>query len=212
MLLAVIIVIVTIMRRFHTRPIRRKLVIPILAATLLASLAGVGHTQVEEGWADLVHVLSDAAHLLAAGAWLGGLVALAYTLARRPDTNQDFTAIEEVLMRFSGMGYVAVAALVSSGLINSWFLVGSVSNLLGTSYGRTLLAKLALFTGMLALAVANRFWLVPAMNSVRPGGSAHSSALWLRRLRIHVLGEQLLGAMILLVVSFLGTMQPAVGQ
>jgi hypothetical protein len=33
-----------------------------------------------------------------------------------------------------------------------------------------------------------------------------------RKLHIHVLGEQLLGAMILLVVSLLGTMQPGIGQ
>src|SRR5262249_13919337 len=77
MLLAAIIVIVSTMRCFYTTATARKLVIPILAAMLLASLAGVGHTQMEEGWASPVHVLSDAAHLLAAGAWLGGLVPLA---------------------------------------------------------------------------------------------------------------------------------------
>jgi len=43
---------------------------------LLVSLAGVGHSQIEEGAAGAVHVVSDAAHLLAAGAWLGGLVPL----------------------------------------------------------------------------------------------------------------------------------------
>jgi len=58
---------------------------------------------------------------------------------------------------------------------------------------------------MLALAVANRFWLVPAISR-----AADDSASV--RLRVHVVGEQLLGAMILLVVSFLGTMQPAIGQ
>ena len=212
MLLAVTIVIVTAMHRSHATTTMRKLVIPIFAAMLLASLAGVGHTQVEGQSAGFVHVLSDAAHLLAAGAWLGGLIPLAYVLARHPDTSRDRAAINRVLVKFSGMGYVAVATLVGSGLINSWFLIGSVSNLLGTPYGRTLLAKLALFAAMLALAVANRFWLVPAIGSKRAGAPDDVSAVWLRRLRYHVLGEQLLGAMILLVVSFLGTMQPAIGQ
>jgi copper resistance protein D len=212
MLLAVIIVIVTAMRRCYTTTNRWNLAIPILAAMLLASLAGVGHTQVEEGSASLVHVLSDAAHLLGAGAWLGGLVLLAYILAGRPNATHDISTIDQVLLRFSGMGYVAVATLVGSGLINSWFLVGSVSNLLGTPYGQTLLAKLVLFAAMVALAAANRFWLVSAISNVRPGASENSSTVWLRRLRNHVLGEQLLGAMILLVVSFLGTMQPAISQ
>jgi putative copper resistance protein D len=208
MLLAVIIVSFTAMRRFRATTGSRNLVIPMLAAMLLASLAGTGHTQVEEGGASLVHIISDVAHLLAAGAWLGGLIALAYILARHPDASHDLAAIEDVLQRFSGMGYLAVATLLGSGLINSWFLVGSVSNLLGTSYGRTLLAKMALFAGMLALAAANRFWLVPAIKLA----SGNSSTVWLHRLRMHVLGEQVLGAMVLLVVSFLGTMQPAVGQ
>jgi putative copper resistance protein D len=177
----------------------------MLAAMLLASLAGVGHTQVEQGWAGFVHVLSDAAHLLAAGAWLGGLIPLAYILASHLDTSHDLAAIHRILMRFSGMGYVAVATLIGTGLINSWFLVGSVFNLLATPYGQMLLAKLVLFAGMLALAVANRLWLVPAISRA----ADDSAAVWLR---VHVVGEQLLGAMILLVVSFLGTMQPAIGQ
>jgi len=37
------------------------------------------------------------------------------------------------------MGYVAVATLIASGLVNSWFLVGSVSGLLETLYGQILL-------------------------------------------------------------------------
>jgi putative copper resistance protein D len=208
MLLAVIIVIVTVIRHRRASTTTRNLVIAILAAMLLGSLAGVGHTQVEQGWACFVHVLSDAAHLLAAGAWLGGLVPLAYILPRHPDTSCDLAVIEKVLLRFSGVGYVAVATLVGTGLVNSWFLVDSASNLLATPYGQTLLAKLVLFAGMLALAVANRFWLVPAISRA----ADDSAAVWLRRLRVHVVGEQLLGAMILLVVSFLGTMQPANSQ
>jgi putative copper export protein len=56
-------------------------------------------------------------------------------------------------------------------LINSWFLVGSVSSLLTTLYGQILLAKVAFFAAMLALAAANRFWLVPRMIETRMGVS-----------------------------------------
>jgi putative copper export protein len=63
------------------------------------------------------------------------------------------------------MGYVAVATLVGTGVINGWFLVGSPSNLIEQPYGPILLLKLLLFTGMLALAAVNRFWLVPALSS-----------------------------------------------
>lgn len=212
MLLAAITVAAIAVCDYPTATGRRSFVIPVLAAMLLASLAGVGHTQVEEGSAGVVHVLSDAAHLLAAGAWLGGLVPLGFLLARRVDSSDGLAAIDQILVRFSGMGYLAVATLLGTGLINSWFLIGSVSNMLATPYGKTLLAKLVLFAGMLMLAVANRFWLVPKLSRSHLRAADVASAEPLRRLRIHVVGEQLLGAMILLVVSFLGTMQPAISQ
>ena len=64
---------------------------------------------------------------------------------------------------------------------------------------------------MLALAISNRFWIIPALNETwtdRPNGSR----AWTARLRNHVLGEQLLGFLVLLVVGVLGFMQPAIGQ
>jgi putative copper resistance protein D len=204
MLLAVIILCMTAVRPFWTAMAGRDLVTAFLAAVLLASLAGTGHAQVEEGWMSLVHVASDAGHLLAAGAWFGGLVPLGFILL---DYSMPDGDVDRILLRFSSMGYVAVAMLVASGLINSWFLVGSVSSLLKTLYGQILLGKLALFAAMLALAAANRFWLVPQMRA-----DSGEPAVWLGKLRYHVLGEQFLGLMVLLAVSVLGTMRPAVGQ
>ena len=81
---------------------------------------------------------------------------------------------------------------------------------IGQSYGQILLGKLTLFAAMLALAAANRFWLVPRMIETRENSG--EPAGWLGRLRYHVFGEQLLGLMVLLAVSVLGTMRPAVGQ
>jgi putative copper resistance protein D len=186
-------------------------VTPLWAAVLLASLAGVGHTQVDEGAARVIHVSADGAHLLAAGAWLGGLVALGYllTMARSSPSPENTTAAIAALVRFSGMGYLAVAMLVGSGVINAWFLVSSVAKLTTTPYGQLLLAKLLLFGCMLALAALNRFRLVPAL--VRTNESGQSPASSLRRLRQHVVGEQVLGLVIVLIVSILGTTQPAVG-
>jgi putative copper resistance protein D len=188
----------------------RDLVTSLLAAGLLASLAGVGHTQVEEGWTSVLHVTADAAHLLAAGAWLGALAPLAFILVwyTGPKPGAVALDVEHVLLRFSGMGYGAVATLVGTGLVNSWLLVGSVSSLFQTTYGRVLLAKLVLFAAMLTLAAANRFWLVPRMEAARAAGHE----FWRGRLRNHVLGEQALGLLVLLSVSVLGTIRPAIGQ
>ena len=208
MLLTLIILGVTAVR---PAIVGRDLVTACLVAVLLASLAGTGHAQIEEGWMSLVHVGSDAAHLLAAGAWLGGLVPLGFILLDYSrGQGEPIDNVDRILLRFSSMGYAAVATLVASGLINSWFLVGSVSSLLTTLYGQILLAKLGLFGAMLALAAANRFWLVPRMIETRAGASRDPS-VWLGRLRYHVLGEQFLGLLVLLAVSVLGTMRPAIG-
>jgi putative copper resistance protein D len=192
---------------------RRDLLTPVLATVLLISLAGVGHAQIEQGIAGMIHVLSDAGHLLAAGAWLGGLMPLGYTLTLhgRENRSGQESDLNEILLRFSGMGYVAVATLIGSGLVNSWFLIGSVSGLFATAYGQLLIVKLGLFVGMLALAVSNRFWIVPSLTTARTDDPNGSTA-WAAKLHHHVVGEQVLGLMVLLVVSFLGTMQPAIGQ
>ena len=175
------------------------------------SLAGVGHSRAEEGMYGMVHVAADAAHLLAAGAWLGGLVPLFLILSSNHQYREAPPAtdyLDQVLMRFSGMGYVAVATLIGTGLVNSWYLVGTVTGLLMTLYGQLLLVKLALFGGMLLLAVINRFWLVPSMTKAKANGGPVLAG----RLRAHVIGEQTLGFMVLSIVSILGTIRPAIGQ
>lgn len=183
-------------------PNRGRGLLAMLAAALLASLAGVGHTQQSEGMYSVIHVGADALHLLAAGAWIGGLLALARVLAA---SHED---VGQVLMRFSGMGYVAVAMLLASGLVNGWYLVGSLAALMGTSYGQLLLVKLCLFAGMLALALTNRFWLVPSLERDGEGVRRHVLA----RLRRYVVAEETLGLLVILIVGALGTMEPGVSQ
>ena len=181
----------------------------LLSGVLLASLAGTGHTQTEDGIGRFVHMSGDALHVLGAAAWLGGLLPLAFFLSSTTQARSagDRDDAVRVLLRFSGMGYVAVAVLLASGLVNSWFLVRSLSNLFTTPYGQLLTVKLCLFAGMIALAATNRFWLVPAVIKADPS----SSARLLSRLRSHVLTEEALGVAVVGIVSVLGTMAPAVG-
>ena len=198
LIINVILVAITLGHLAFRRSEPHGILVPLLSGMLLASVAGTGHTQVGGSAAGLLHVAADATHLLAAGAWLGGLIALAFILKECPP------AAAGVLTRFSGMGYAAVSVLIGTGLVNSWFLVGSFPRLITTAYGQLLLVKLVVFTGMLGLAMANRFWLVPSLIQ-----SADGSAASLLKLRQHVTGEQVLGALVLLIVSILGTMEPA---
>ena len=186
---------------------RWSMLFPALCAGLLVSLAGVGHTHIDNGITYVIHLSADGLHLLAAGAWLGGLISLFALVARalRTPASENNAEASNAATRFSGMGYIAVATLIGSGLINSWFLVGSLANL-GTPYGKLLVLKLVLFAGMLGLAGLNRFLIVPKLIKAHDGGHAAG----LIRLRRHILGEQALGLAVILIVSALGTMQPAV--
>ena len=174
----------------------------ILSGLLLASLAFTGHAQAEEGAAGAMHVLADAAHLLTAGVWIGGLFALAFLAGR--DGAPGEPDLGGVLSNFSGMAYSAVAVLALTGVANSLFVLGGPSALVTTGYGRLLSVKLALFGAMLALAAANRFWISPALGRAQP-----DRAVWLARLKRHVLGEQILAALVLGAVAELGAIDPA---
>ena len=185
---------------FWGRP-RSAFLIVALSAACLASLAGVGHTQEEEGAAFLMRIAADGAHLLAAGAWLGGLVALLAVLPSKAGlADRSKSDVGHVLMRFSGTGYWAVAILLGTGLINMWYQVPDLSQLTAAFYGQLLILKLGLFGLMLVLAVVNRFWLVPAL--------VGSGARNLHRLRNHIIGEQVLGVLIIALVSVIGTLAP----
>jgi putative copper resistance protein D len=171
-----------------------------LSGACLASLALTGHTQEQEGLSFAVRVTADGAHLLAAGAWLGGLVALLAVLPSRAAFGERSESdLGHVLMRFSGMGYGAVAILVGTGLVNTWYLMPAL--IVTSLYSQLLIIKLALFALMLLLAALNRFWLVPAI-----AGSDAKKNLF--QLRHHVIGEQLLGIFIVALVSVLGALAP----
>jgi putative copper resistance protein D len=187
-------------------PKKLELLLVAICAIQLGSLAGVGHTRVEDGQARAVHTLLDALHLLGAGAWLGGLVGLLdLTVTSLCGKNATDRQACKAALRFSKMGYIAVAVLVVSGLINSWFLVGSFTNLVTTTYGQLLLLKLLLFAVMVSFAGLHRFFVVPALLY----SAATGAKLGLRRLLINVVAEQSLGLAIILIVSLLGITEPA---
>jgi len=176
----------------------------VVAGALLASLAGTGHTQTAAGATRLIHMAADGAHLLAAGAWLGGLAALAFLVAS--SSKVPAGSSHDILARFSAIGTAAVLVLIGSGLVNGWLLVGRLGALFETSYGRLLLVKICLFGGMIAIAGLNRFFLVPKLATESESGSPDT----LRALRTNIFGEQVLGTLVIVIVSVMGTLPPAV--
>ena len=104
------------------------------------------------------------------------------------------------------MLFRSVGTLLVTGIINSWYLVGSVTALTGTDYGRLLLAKIALFAIMLTFAAFNFLRLTPR---IAQRESADTAARALRQLRSNATIEATVGAVVIAVVAVLGTLPPA---
>jgi putative copper export protein/mono/diheme cytochrome c family protein/peroxiredoxin len=179
----------------------------LAAAGGFASLAWAGHAVTTPG---ILHLAADAAHLLAAGVWLGGLVVLGvlFGAAWRRIEPSWVGAVAEATRRFSLIGIACVGTLLATGIVNSWFLVGSIPALVGTEYGHLLLVKLALFTLMVGLAAINRFRLTPRLDQARPNRRIACATAALRALRRNTIAEAVLGGLVLGIVSALGAVPP----
>ena len=155
-----------------------KLAIVLAAAGLAGTLARAGHGIGGAGLGGRIHLAADFVHLIAAAAWVGGLLPLALMLAA---AGGSITVAHAVSLRFSAYGMVAVGVLLFTGAINTWYLAGSIRALSETDYGHLLLIKIALFLVMLGLATVNRLWLTPALAADAGQGRSRDAFRQLRR-------------------------------
>ncbi|MFD9267209.1 copper resistance CopC/CopD family protein [Streptomyces goshikiensis] len=129
------------------------------AGALLASALAVTWAAAEHASAGIQVALAmpvAVLHLLAMGVWLGGLITLLLLLRRRGSDGQEIPA--SAIGRFSALAFGAVAVLVATGVYQSWRQVGSWEALSTTSYGKTLLVKIAAVVLVLCAASFSRRW------------------------------------------------------
>ncbi len=183
----------------------------LLGISLIATLALAGHAAATEESTRLFHLVADSIHLGAAAVWLGGLPPLFFLLtsARKSLVPSWVVVAQEATRRFSILGIVSVTSLILTGVVNGWFLVGAFPPLVGTPYGRFLMAKLCLLLPLIAIAASNLLRLKPQLLAVPPSASGETLIEVLRRLKRNVLVEACLGATILLIVGALGITPPA---
>ncbi|KKZ70933.1 hypothetical protein VO63_26555 [Streptomyces showdoensis] len=184
---------------------RNRVVLPGAAVTggaLAWTWAGAEHASA--GLQTALAMPADVIHLLAAGAWTGGLGVLAFTLTR----------IEELptaaVARFSRVAFVSVCALVVTGLYQSWRQVGSLPALTDTRFGLLLLAKTALVALLLCLGrVARRRTRAVADAEAETAADRERGRSVLRGLRRGVAAEAALGLGVLAITTVLTTTEPA---
>ncbi|MFC7288254.1 copper homeostasis membrane protein CopD [Herminiimonas glaciei] len=200
-LLACVIIVASSGARFHYGWLAA------FSALALATLAWSGHAAMNDGVQGMIHLVSDIAHLFAAGAWVGALFSFVMLALMKPRFYPDAA---EVLSKtsngFAHFGTVIVATLMTTGIANYLLIVGpSIKGLITTQYGILLSLKLALFTGMLALAAANRFFLGPRVEIALQAGNQLKAVSLLRRA---MLTETALVVLVIACVAWLGVLSP----
>ncbi len=177
----------------------------LLGASALGAAAWAGHAGAVEP-APLRAAVADAAHLVAASAWIGGMLPLAWLLrlAGRAEGADARPFAVLAARRFSRLALAAVGVAVATGVWNAWNQIGGVAALVGTAYGRLLILKLALLVPILALGAINRRRLIPALSGDRETVGRPA----MRRLSASVAIEMLLGMTVLAVVAWMSVTPP----
>jgi copper transport protein len=217
--LALLLASLTLTRQRPGQLDQRRFAGPRAAAPLLLALA-VAVAQALQSHAAAARelpwlaVAAGAAHILAAGVWGGGLLALAVVVLPLAQSNGAAALGWSMLRGFGRLAAASLAALLISGLLLVAQQVASVDALLATLYGRALMLKLALAAGAALLGLLNAARLHARVASAlarllrRPAGwlpLTDTSVLALVRL-------ELAGALLVVgLAGLLGSSQPARG-
>jgi len=153
------------------------------------------HAAAMPGFATLAMIV-DGLHVLAAGAWIGGLAAL--LLVVLPGTSSAPQGLRivvraQMVRAFSPLALVSASLLTVTGTFAAWRHVGQVDALWLTPYGRTLLVKLGLIACVAGIGAYNWRRIAPALDD----------AVSHRDLRTTAILELALGVLVLLVTAVL---------
>lgn len=139
----------------------------------------------------------DSVHLLTAGFWLGSLMTLVGVIRREPDQTARHIAL---LRLFSRWGVSCVALLVAAGTFSGIVILDAPGMGWSPLYLTLLCGKLVLAAVMIALALTNRFGVLPGL--VRGDKEAADT------LPLTLYAELAAALLIVLIVGFLGITAP----
>jgi putative copper export protein/mono/diheme cytochrome c family protein len=182
-------------------PLLRTRRMALAAATALAGAAlslqpMLGHAGAIGGSLGMELIASEILHLLAAGAWLGGLLPLFITVGILPP-QPAATACRN----FTPIGLSAVLILGVTAVVQVGEFMGGLPGLLGTTYGRVALVKLGLFVVLLVLAALNRLLFTERLAGPSP-------VVAQRHIRVSIAIEAVLGTLVILTAGFLASQTP----
>ncbi len=162
----------------------------IATAFALASVAAGGVGGHPASYTPLISLPASVVHMLAASAWVGGLLFLV--------TEGGAPSFVASARRVSAVALTAVALVTITGLVQSWILLGSFGRVTSSTFGLLVLAKVAGLAALVAFGAHHRLRLLPAATSV--DGST--------RLTDSVRRELVLAAFVVLVATILSHTPP----
>ena len=131
-------------------------------------------------------------HVILIAWWLGALWPL-----RQACHHLNTIDLQKLMHQFGLYASYAVVILALCGFIVTYQLLGSIDSILTTSYGQSLLIKLGLVVGILALAAYHKLRLVPCLLAEEQAAKALARSIeW----------EMLVAFTILVVTTWLTTM------
>ncbi|GAB4102251.1 copper resistance protein CopC [Micromonospora taraxaci] len=155
---------VFLLRPMLARPAGRTdaIILAVLGVAALLTWPLAGHPAASP--APAVSVVVDAVHLGSMAVWLGGLLMLAVFLLRQAD-ERELSAILPIWSRWAAL---AVSALLLGGTVQALIEVATPQALVSTTYGRLLLAKIALFAVVIGVAAYSRQLVRSRVAAQRP--------------------------------------------
>lgn len=151
----------------HLRP--RNLVswLPLTAAAVGLPLTVSMNSHAAAGDSERLGTALDWIHLLAGGAWAGGLALFVWFLAdvRKVDVERRARVLAVAVPRFSALAMAAVATLAGTGAYQWWRQLGDLGDTTGSGYGRLFLVKMAVVAPLLALGAFNLLVVRPRLGA-----------------------------------------------
>ncbi len=173
---------------------------PLLAvAGILGGMTLTAHASGGGGLA----MVADWLHLVAAGAWIGGVASLFIVL--RAEFPERAQLLKVIVPQFSKLAGLSLAVLLVTGGYSAWLHVPALQAFVITEYGEALLAKLLLVLPLITLGVVNHFVIRPRLLTLT-GPALTRVQRWLRLL---VGIEIALGVAALAATAVLTSVPPA---
>lgn len=178
----------------RARPAALRALSVACVATIVWAQSGMGHPA-DDLWPSVLGRAVSVLHVSGAGIWLGTLGVLTLTTFPVLRERADVPVLAAIVRDFSVWARAGVALVIISGVVATWKYVNSFAALVGSGYGRLVLAKIALVAVIAAAGWWNWRIVTPSLE-----GSDESAPQWLR---MGVTIELVLGTVVLALTAVL---------